>query len=195
MSNRRVEIHRKTDETDIEGRLDLDGSGKYKIDTGIGFLNHMLSLLTKHGLFDLELTVKGDLEVDFHHTVEDVGISLGKAIDESLGEKEGIRRYGTAIIPMDESLGMVSIDLSGRTAYRIDTPLNGKIGTFDAELIEEFFIAVSRGGSLTLHAKVFYGRNAHHMAEALFKAFGRALDEATRIDERVVGVPSTKGKL
>jgi imidazoleglycerol-phosphate dehydratase len=192
---REAEVRRKTGETDIRVRLNLDGKGKYKVNTGIGFLDHMLSLFAKHGLFDLTLKTRGDLVVDDHHTVEDVGITLGEAIREALGKKEGIRRFGTSFIPLDESLGMVSIDLSGRSACSFDAPLKGKIGGFDAELIEEFFIAVSRGGSLTLHAKLFYGRNAHHMAETLFKAFGRALDEATQLDKRIEGVPSTKERL
>lgn len=195
MRDREAELRRKTGETDVRVKLNLDGSGEYKVNTGIGFLDHMFCLFARHGVFDLTLEAKGDLKVDLHHTVEDVGISLGEAIKEALGGKEGIRRFGTSITPMDESLGMVSIDLSGRTACCFDAPLEGKIGTFDAELIEEFFISVTRGGSLTLHAKLFYGRNAHHMVEALFKAFGRALDEATQIDERIVGVLSTKGKL
>lgn len=195
MSDRKSEVIRKTEETDVRVRLSLDGRGTYKVATGIGFFDHLLSLFAKHGLFDLELEARGDLEVDGHHTVEDVGIVLGETIKEALGDKEGIKRFGTSIIPMDESLGMVSLDLSGRTACLFDAPLKGKIGTFDAELIEEFFIAVSRGGSLTLHARLFYGRNAHHMAEALFKAFGKALDEATQIDKRIEGVLSTKGRL
>lgn len=195
MSDRKAQVRRKTDETDVKVRLALDGRGDHKVDTGIGFLDHLLSLFAKHGLFDLTLEARGDLEVDDHHTVEDVGIALGEAIKQALGGKERIRRFGTSIIPMDESLAMVSIDLIGRTACHFDALLKGKIGTFDAELIEEFFIAVSRGGSLALHAKLFYGRNAHHMAEALVKALGRALDEASQIDERIVGVPSTKGRL
>ncbi len=195
MSDRKAELRRKTDETEVKLRLVLDGKGDRKVDTGIGFLDHMLSLLAKHGLFDLTLEARGDLEVDDHHTVEDVGIALGEAIRQALGGKERIRRFGTSIIPMDESLAMVAIDLIERASCCFDALLKGKIGTFDAELIEEFFFAVSRGGSLTLHAKLFYGRNAHHMAEALFKALGRALDEASQIDERMVGVPSTKGRV
>jgi len=155
----------------------------------------MLTLFAVHGLFNLEVQVKGDRHVDDHHTVEDVGIVLGEAIGKALGERRGIRRYGTAILPMDETLGLISLDLSGRSTCQFDAPLTGKIGPFDAELIEEFFIAVSRGGDLTLHAKILAGGNQHHMAEALFKAFGRALDEATRIDPRIEGVPSSKGKL
>ena len=195
MSDREAQLSRKTSETEVRVRLDLDGKGDSRITTGLGFLDHMLTSFAVHGLFDLELEAKGDRNVDDHHTVEDVGIVLGEAIGKALGERRGIRRYATSILPMDETLGMVSLDLSGRSACQFDAPLAGKIGAFDAELIREFFVAVSRGGDLTLHAKILAGGNQHHAAEALFKAFGRALDEATRIDPRVGGVPSSKGKL
>lgn len=195
MNDREAKLSRKTNETEVRVRLNLDGRGESRITTGIGFLDHMLALFAVHGLFDLEVQANGDHHVDDHHTVEDVGIVLGEAIGKALGERVGIRRYAASIIPMDESLAMVALDLSGRSACQFDAPLAGKIGAFDAELIEEFFVAVSRGGDLTLHAKILVGGNRHHMAEALFKAFGRALDEATRIDPRVGGVPSSKGKL
>ncbi len=195
MSDREAQLSRKTTETEVRVRLNLDGRGESAINTGIGFLDHMLALFAVHGLFNLEVQANGDRHVDDHHTVEDVGIVLGEAIGKALGERRGIRRYATTILPMDETLGMVSLDLSGRSACQFDAPLAGKIGAFDAELIEEFFVAVSRGGGLALHAKILAGGNQHHMAEALFKAFGRALDEATRIDPRVGGVPSSKGKL
>ena len=195
MNNREAKAHRKTSETEVRVRLNLDGKGESKINTGVGFLDHMLASFAVHGLFDLEVEARGDRHVDDHHTVEDVGIVLGEAIDKALGERCGIRRYATTILPMDETLGLVSLDLSGRSACQFDAPLTGKIGTFDAELIEEFFNGVARGGSLTLHAKVLYGKNQHHMVEALFKAFGKALDEATQIDPRMKGVPSSKRKL
>ncbi len=195
MNNREAKLSRKTTETEVRVRLNLDGKGESIINTGVGFLDHMLASFAVHGLFTLEVQANGDRHVDDHHTVEDVGIVLGEAIGKALGERCGIRRYGTSILPMDETLGMVSLDLSGRSACQFDAPLTGKIGTFDAELLEDFFIAVSRGGAFTLHAKIFTGRNQHHTAEALFKAFGRALDEATQIDPRIEGVPSSKGKL
>jgi imidazoleglycerol-phosphate dehydratase len=195
MKDREATLSRKTNETEVRVRLNLDGKGESRVTTGIGFLDHMLTSFAVHGLFNLEVQAKGDRHVDDHHTVEDVGIVLGEAIGKALGERHGIRRYGTAILPMDETLGLVSLDLSGRSACQFDAPVAGKIGAFDAELIEEFFVAVSRGGDLTLHAKILAGRNQHHAAEALFKAFGRALDEATLIDPRIEGVPSSKGKL
>jgi len=195
MTDREADLSRKTTETDVRIRLALDGKGECTVNTRIGFFDHMLTLFAVHGLFDLEVQAEGDRHVDDHHTVEDVGIVLGEAIGKALGEKRGIRRYGTSILPMDETLAMVCLDLSGRSVCQFDAPLSGKIGTFDAELIEECFIAISHGGAFTLHAKIFYGRNRHHVAEALFKAFGRALDEATRIDPRIDGVPSSKGRL
>ena len=195
MNDREARLSRKTSETEVRVRLGLDGRGESRITTGIGFFDHMLTSFAVHGLFDLEVEAKGDRNVDDHHTVEDVGIVLGQAIGEALGERRGIKRYATTILPMDETLGMVSLDLSGRSACQFDAPLTGKIGAFDAELIEEFFVAISRGGDLTLHAKILAGGNQHHAAEALFKAFGHALDEATQIDQRMEGVPSSKGKL
>jgi len=195
MNDREATLSRKTSETDIRIRLALDGRGECRVNTGIGFLDHMLALFAVHGLFDLEVQAEGDRHVDDHHTVEDVGIVLGEAIGTALGAKRGIRRYGTAILPMDETLAMVCLDLSGRSACQFDAPLTGRIGAFDAELIEECFVAVSRGGAFTLHVKILAGKNQHHIAEALFKAFGRALDEATQIDPRMEGVPSSKGRL
>ena len=193
---RQAEINRSTAETEISLSLNLDGSGKAEVATGVGFLDHMLTLFARHGLIDLTVRCKGDLHVDQHHTVEDVGICLGLAIAQAVGDKKGIVRYGTFTVPMDESLVMVSLDLSGR-AYlvcRLDTR-GRKIGEFDAELVPEFFRAVAGNARMTLHVHQFYGENAHHIVEAAFKAFGRALDAATRHDERVTGVPSTKGLL
>lgn len=191
------EVKRKTGETNIEIKLNLDGEGNYEIETGIGFFDHMLCLLSKHSLIDLKVKCKGDLEVDGHHTVEDIGIALGKALSEALGDKSGIKRYGTSYVPMDEALGFVSLDLSGRGFLVLDAPfdMSKSIGEFDVELVEEFFRALATNGGITLHAKVFYGRNHHHMVEALFKALGRALREAVTKDEKIKGVMSTKGIL
>jgi len=193
---RTAEIARATTETEIALSLDLDGSGQADVLTGVGFLDHMLTLLARHGLLDLHVRCQGDLHVDQHHTVEDVGICLGQAIDRAVGDKKGIVRYGTFTVPMDETLVMVSLDLSGRPflACNLDTR-NRKIGEFDAELTPEFFRAVAVNARMTLHVHQFYGENGHHIIEAAFKAFGRALDAATRVDERSPGVPSTKGVL
>ncbi|MDF2522823.1 MAG: Imidazoleglycerol-phosphate dehydratase [Clostridiales bacterium] len=189
-------IARKTGETDIRVNFCIDGRGDAKIDTGVGFFDHMLTLFTRHGLFNLELTAIGDLKVDAHHTVEDVGITLGQAIKQAVGEKTSIKRYGTSYVPMDESLALVSLDLSGRPFLVFDAPLTpGMVGEMNAELIEEFFRAVAFNAGITLHIKVLYGGNNHHMIEAVFKAFGRALDEATKLDDRIQGVMSTKGIL
>lgn len=189
-------VERKTNETDISVELVLDGSGKAVIDTGIGFFDHMLNLFTKHGLMDVRIKAVGDLFIDGHHTVEDVGIALGQAICKALGDKSSIRRYGTAHVPMDETLAMVSLDLSGRPFLVFDAPLSpGKVGEMDTQLVEEFFRAVAFHAGITLHIKVLYGVNNHHMIEAVFKAFGRALDEGTRRDDRITGVMSTKGSL
>jgi imidazoleglycerol-phosphate dehydratase len=193
---RKSAISRKTGETDIRLDINIDGSGKSQIDTGIGFLDHMLNLFAKHGLFDLELKAVGDLVVDAHHTVEDIGIVLGQALKEASGEKKSIKRYGTSYLPMDEALVMVSLDLSGRSYIVFEAQLTGeKVGEMDTELVEEFFRAVAFNAGITLHIKVFYGSNNHHIIEAMFKAFARALDEATRVDERIQGVMSTKGIL
>lgn len=194
--SRRGEVKRRTEETDITVEIDLDGKGDYSIETSIPFLDHMLSLFSKHGLFDLHIKAKGDTSVDFHHTVEDVGICLGDAICRALGDKRGIRRYGHATIPMMEALASVTIDLGGRPYLMYNVNLEReKVGNFDTELIEEFLRALSNTGKMDLHVNLHYGANIHHSIEAIFKALGRAMDEATRIDERVKGIPSTKGRL
>ncbi|MFL0196489.1 imidazoleglycerol-phosphate dehydratase HisB [Clostridium sp. WILCCON 0269] len=188
------ELSRKTYETDIKVKINLDGKGKYDINTEIGFFNHMLCMIAKHGIMDLDVYAKGDLDVDFHHTVEDVGITLGKCIKQALGDKKGIKRYGTAFIPMDESLAMVSIDLSGRPYLVFQGDLkNSKVGEMDTELVEEFFRALAFNAEMTLHVKVFYGKNTHHIIEGIFKSFAHALREAVSIDEKIEGIMSTKG--
>ena len=193
---RTARITRKTSETKIELELTVDGRGESKISTSIPFLDHMLSLLAKHGLFDLEIKAKGDIEVDFHHTVEDIGICLGEALKKALGKKEGIKRFGSASIPMMESLANVSLDLSDRShlVYQVELPPS-KIGEFDTELVEEFFRSLCNNGGINLHISVGSAGNMHHVVEAVFKAFARALDEATQIDSRRQGIPSTKGRL
>jgi len=194
--HRQVEIRRKTKETEIFLKLDLDGSGRYSIATGIPFFDHMLSLLTYHGSIDLSLKAKGDIGVDSHHTVEDVGICLGEGIKKALEEAKGIQRYGMAMIPMDETLGSVVLDLSMRPCLVFNMKMRRtKIGNFDLELVEEFFRALCNHGRITLHINLIYGRNSHHMVEAVFKGFGRALRKAISIDERKSQVPSTKGVL
>jgi imidazoleglycerol-phosphate dehydratase len=193
---RTATIKRQTAETDISASLNIDGTGKSEIATGIGFFDHMLVLLTKHGFFDLQLTTEGDLAVDGHHTVEDTGIVLGQALKKALGDKSGIKRYGTAFVPMDEALAMVSLDISGRPFLVFDVAIPAeRIGNFDSELTEEFLRALSIHAGLTLHVRVLSGKNSHHIVEAIFKALGRALDEATAKDDRIVGVMSTKGML
>jgi imidazoleglycerol-phosphate dehydratase len=194
--NRTADIKRTTKETDIALSINLDGSAKEQISTGIGFMDHMLDLFTRHGLFDLNVTAQGDLKVDAHHTVEDIGIVLGQAIKEALGDKKSIKRYGTTFVPMDEALAMVSIDLGGRPFLVFDAQFTSeKVGEMETELVEEFFRAVAFNACMNLHIKVLYGSNNHHIVEAIFKAFGRALDEATRTDDRIEGVMSTKGSL
>lgn len=194
--SRKAEIARVTGETDIKLDLQLDGNGNSSINTGVGFLDHMLTLFTKHGLLDMSVIAEGDLEVDAHHTVEDVGIVLGQAIKEALGDKKSIKRYGTQFLPMDEAFAMVSVDLGGRPFLVFDASFKSDmLGVMDTSLVEEFFRAVAFNAGMNLHIKVFYGSNDHHIAEAIFKAFGRALDEASRIDERITGVMSTKGVL
>jgi len=196
MKKRIAEIKRKTKETDISLKLTLDGEGKSNISTGIPFFNHMLELFARHGLFNLNLKAKGDLEVDFHHTIEDIGICLGQAIAKSLGNKNGIRRYGEATIPMDEALASVSVDLSGRSFLAYNVKIRRiKIGDFNAGLVKEFFRAVADQANLTLHINLLYGEDIHHCIEAIFKAFARALRQAAELDPRVKGIPSTKGKL
>ena len=194
--NRKSEIKRKTNETDISLSMNIDGTGKGDINTGVGFFDHMLSLFARHGLFDLKVMAKGDLDVDAPHTVEDVGIVLGQAIKEALGDKKSIKRYGSSFVPMDEALALVALDLSGRPYLVFDARFeNQKLGNMDTELVEEFFRAVANNAGINLHIKVFYGSNTHHIIEAIFKAFGRALDEASGIDNRIEGVMSTKGML
>jgi len=192
-----AEIERKTNETQIKIKLNLDGVGNRKIDTGIDFLNHMLELFAKQGLFDLEIKAIDDLKVNEHHTVEDVGIVLGQAFKKALDEKKGIKRYGFFILPMDETLVMTSLDLSGRSYCVINAEFKReKIGDLSTELIYDFFEAVARSLGANIHIKVFYGRNEHHKIEAMFKAFARAMEMATRIDKRIAKeVPSTKGVL
>ena len=194
--DRIAKLARKTNETDITMELNLDGSGKYEIDTGIGFLDHMLSGFAKHGFFDLKLKVKGDLFVDGHHTTEDVGIVLGQAIRTAIGDKKGIKRYGSLTIPMDETLALCAVDLCGRPYLGYDAEFTvEKLGYLDTELIREFFYAVSYSAGMNLHLRMLASGNNHHMAEAMFKAFGRALDEATTIDPRIIGQLSSKGTL
>lgn len=194
--HRKAEVRRKTKETAVVLTLNLDGSGKHSIVTGIPFFDHMLSLLTYHSRMDLSLKAKGDIGVDAHHTVEDVGISLGDGIRKALGEAKGIQRYGMATIPMDETLVSVAVDFSMRPYLVFQMKLRrSKIGTFDPELVEEFFKALCNHARITLHINLLYGRNSHHMIEAVFKGFGRALREAVSIDEGVSEIPSTKGIL
>ena len=196
-SKRTASIERKTKETTIQMSLNLDGQGKYTIATAIPFFDHMLSLMCKHGLFDVKLKAKGDLEVDFHHTVEDVGIVFGKALQKALGSMEGINRYGQASVPMDESLASVSLDISGRPylVYRVAIPKRSKIRNFDPDLIEDFLQSFASNSRITLHVESHYGRNTHHIIEAVFKALGRALRNAVMLDPRVKGIPSTKNVL
>lgn len=193
---RTASIQRKTGETDVSLSLNLDGTGKVKVDTGVGFFDHMLTLLGKHALFDLEVEAKGDLEVDFHHTVEDVGICLGQTLLKALGDKQGITRYGSIILPMEETLVTVAVDLSGRYAFvhKFAFP-SQKIGEFDTELVQEFWQAVSVNGLFNLHVILHHGENSHHISEAIFKGVARALRQAVAVDPRQTGVPSSKGTL
>ena len=194
--SRSARVTRKTSETDIVIELELDGSGRADVDTGVGFFDHMLNSFARHGLFDLTVKVKGDLYVDCHHTVEDTGIALGSAIKEALGDKKSIKRFGSFILPMDESLVICAIDLSGRPYFVYDADFKAeRVGEFDTEMAKEFFYAISYSAGINLHIKELYGSNAHHIIEAMFKSFARALDAAVSIDERVSGVPSTKGAL
>lgn len=196
MQNRIGSCVRNTKETQIELEINLDGSGEAAVDTGIPFFDHMLNGFARHGLFDLRVRVKGDLEVDCHHTVEDTGIVLGEAIAQALGDKAGIKRYGSFLLPMDETLALCAIDLSGRPYLNYDVCFTTEqIGTLDTEMIREFFYAVSYSVAMNLHLKILDGINNHHMAEALFKAFGKALDAATMEEPRLSGVWSTKGTL
>jgi len=189
-------VERKTSETQIRVELDLDGSGKYQIETPLPFLTHMIEQLSRHGLFDLVIEARGDVEIDGHHTTEDLGIAIGKAFADALGDKRGIRRYGSATLPMDEALVTCALDLSGRPffVWRVPIP-KAKLGTFDTELCEIFFEGFVRGAQCNLHMKLHEGDNLHHIIEISFKALARALREATERDPRVLGVPSTKGTL
>ena len=194
---RSAQIRRKTAETEIELSLNLSGTGAGEIRTGVGFLDHMLTLFARHGRFDLTVRCKGDTMVDDHHSVEDIGIVLGTAIAKALSDKRGIRRYGSMLLPMDEALVLCAVDLSGRSCLRLTAQIpSEKIGTFDTELVEEFFLAVTRSAGMTLHLRQLDGTNSHHIAEAMFKAFGRALREAVSVDESLGDeIPSTKGVL
>lgn len=196
MKKRTAEMIRKTKETDIRLSLNIDGSGQAEIETGIGFFDHMLNSFARHGLFDLKVECKGDLYVDCHHTIEDVGIVLGMAIKEAVGDKAGIKRYGSFLLPMDETLVLCALDLSGRAYlnYQVKHPME-RVGYFDTEMVKEFFQAVSSQAGMNLHMKLMDGENTHHIIEAEFKAFAKALDESTRRDERIQDVLSTKGTL
>jgi imidazoleglycerol-phosphate dehydratase len=193
---RTANISRQTSETKVELALDLDGTGQAKVHTGVGFFDHMLTLLAKHAVIDLEVKAKGDLEVDQHHTVEDVGICLGQALKQALGDKAGIRRYGFFTLPMEETLCTTALDLSGRyfLVFNAEFP-SAKIGDFDSELVEDFWQATAANALCNLHVNVSYGRNSHHISEAIFKATARALRMAVETDPRMPGVPSTKGSL
>ena len=193
---RSAKIERKTKETDIILELNLDGTGNAEISTGIGFFDHMLHSFARHGFFDLKVFVKGDLEVDCHHTIEDVGIVLGQAIEKALGDKAGIVRYGQSLLPMDETLCLCAIDLSGRPYLNFDMKFTtDRVGTFDTEMVREFFYAISYSAKMNLHLKQMTGDNNHHLIEAAFKSFARALDSAVRKDDRIQGVLSAKGAL
>lgn len=193
---RTAEVKRVTKETDIYMNLNLDGEGTSCVDTGIGFFDHMLEGFSKHGFFDLEVTIKGDLDVDGHHTVEDAGIVLGSAIKEAVGDKKGIKRYGYFILPMDDALALCAVDLCGRPYLQFDCDFpNDIVGSFDTSLVKEFFYAVSYSASMNIHIKMLSGDNSHHMIEAIFKAFAKALDMAVSKDERIKDVLSTKGSL
>ena len=196
MEPRIATVSRKTKETEITLTINLDGNGTCKADTGIGFLDHMMDGFAGHGFFDLDVKVSGDLHVDSHHTIEDTGIVLGQAIAKAAGDKKGIKRYGNFALPMDETLILCAIDLSGRPYYVSDVTYTvERLGTLDTEMISDFFYAVSYGASMNLHFKQIYGTNNHHLAEASFKAFAKALDMATMYDERITDVLSTKGSL
>lgn len=191
---RTADVERKTKETDIRVSINLDGNGTHTINTTIPFLDHMISLMSKHGLINLKIRAKGDIEIDYHHTVEDLGIVLGKALKQALGDMKGISRYGQASVPMDETIASVSLDISGRPylVYKVEFPKKGKLRNFDPDLVEDFLQAFVSNGGLTLHISIPYGRNTHHIIEAIFKALGRALRQAITIDPRVKGIPSTK---
>ncbi len=194
--SRKAEINRKTKETEVHVALDLDGTGAGRINTGVPFLDHMLELFARHGLFDLEIACKGDLQIDDHHSVEDTAISLGQAFAQALGDKTGIVRYGAAYVPMDETLARAVVDLSGRfyLVYKVQNTRD-RVGTFAVELAEHFWRSFAEHCKCNLHIEVFYGRNQHHLIEAVFKSTARALSQAVRIDERITGVMSTKGTI
>jgi imidazoleglycerol-phosphate dehydratase len=194
--SRKATIERVTKETQIKLSLAIDGNGAANICTSVPFLDHMLDLFARHGLFNLEVEARGDIDIDFHHTVEDIGIVLGSAFNKALGDKQGIRRYGAATVPMDEALASVAVDLSGRSylVYNVNIP-KVKIGDFDVELAREFFQALAGNLAANIHINVMYGDNIHHILEACFKALARALDQATQVDDRITGVLSTKGTL
>ncbi len=196
MSGRTATINRKTGETDIQLALNLDGTGAGKVETGIPFFDHMLLLFAKHGIFDLDVRCKGDLAIDPHHSVEDIGICLGMALDKALGDKSGIVRFAHAYYPMDETLARVALDLSGRPylVYRVKVERE-RVGDLDSELVEEFWKAVATHARVNIHIELLYGRNTHHIFEAVFKAAARALNHASRTDSRITGIPSTKGVL
>jgi imidazoleglycerol-phosphate dehydratase len=193
---RSAEVQRNTLETQIRVRIDLDGSGAARLATGVGFFDHMLDQIARHGMIDLDVEAKGDLHIDAHHTVEDVGITLGQAIAKAIGDKKGLRRYGHAYVPLDEALSRVVIDLSGRPGLVFSVPFTrGTIGEFDVDLVREFFQGLVNHAAMTLHVDALRGDNAHHQAETVFKAFGRALRMAVETDPRATGIPSTKGSL
>lgn len=193
---RKGKTERKTKETDISVALELDGSGVAEIETGMPFFNHMLESFTRHGLFDIKIRAKGDIEVDYHHTVEDVGLALGQTFKEALGDKQGIRRFGEASCPLDETLAKVVVDISGRPYLSYNVKIRpGRVGTFDTDLPHEFYAAFANQLGMNLHIDVIRGENPHHIIEACFKAFARAMDVATSLDDRVKGVLSTKGSL
>lgn len=194
MSQRTAEIVRTTRETDIRLTLNVDGTGVSQVATGVGFLDHMLELFARHGLFDLTVTCKGDTHIDDHHTTEDIGICLGQALDRALGDKAGISRYGHCVLPMDESLVTTAVDLGGRAFWVWNAPMpTAKIGTFDSELVADFWQAVATQARMNLHVLLHYGRNSHHISEAIFKGLARSMRDATEIDPRRIGVASTKG--
>ncbi|MGF7398418.1 imidazoleglycerol-phosphate dehydratase HisB [Thermoanaerobacterium thermosaccharolyticum] len=193
---REAEVNRKTAETEVYVKINIDGAGKSHINTGIGFLDHMLNLFSKHGLFDLQVEAKGDLYVDSHHTVEDIGITLGQAFLKALGDKKSIKRYGLSYVPMDDALIRAVVDISGRPYLYYDLELKMQaLGNFETETVEDFFRAFAYNSGITLHVEQLHGKNTHHIIEGAFKALGRCLDEATEIDDRIEGVPSTKGVL
>lgn len=196
MKTRTGHLKRTTKETTIDVALNMDGSGVSTLDTGIGFFDHMLSHIAKHGFFDLNVLAQGDLHVDCHHTIEDIGIVFGKCLKQALGDKAGIKRYGSCILPMDETLVLCALDLSGRPYLNYDVRLTvPRLGTMDTEMVKEFFMAVAVHGGMNLHIKLLDGSNNHHIVEGIFKAFGNALDVATTVDPRIVGTRSTKGML